>query len=196
MSRAPKGQPAELPSDGEYKATVVYVYDIGTQIPRDPKKKPAHQVDVGFELHGVKKEDGSPFLVRQRYTYSSDERSNLSKDCKRAWKIRDMEVFDLVNLRGKQCVFDIEASTDGKYANIVKESIMPPKGTYPKPVTKFQSLFLDETFDQDVYDSLWTKMKETIAKSPEYDDVKAAERKPSRKSRPAAKKPNKPARRR
>lgn len=188
MSRAPKGQPAELPADGEYKAAVVYVYDIGTQIPKDPKKKAAHQVDIGLELFGAKKEDGSPFIVRQRYTYSSDDRANLTKDCRRAWKIRDMENFDLVNLRGKTCMVDIQASEDGKYANIVKESMMPIRGSCPKPVTKFKSLFLDDSFDQDVYDSLWDKLKETIAKSPEYDDVKASQKRPSRGSRKPAKK--------
>lgn len=181
MSKPPAAAPRELPEEGEYKANVVYVIDIGTQKSKDEKRKDAHQVDIGFELVGVKKEDGSPFIVRNRYTYSSDERSNLSKDLKRAWKIKDPENFDLVNLRGKACKFDIVHNNG--YANIEKDTMSQLTGACPKPVTKFKALFLDDTFDQEVYDSLWDKIKETIAVSPEYDDVMAAQRKPAKKKK-------------
>lgn len=181
MSKAPVAAPKELPEEGEYKANVIYVIDIGTQKSKDPNRKDAHIVLVGFELCGTKREDGTPHFARQRYTYSSDERSNLSKDLRRAWKVKDPENFDLESLRGKSCVLEIVHSEDKQYANIEKESMNQLKGACPKPVTKFKSLFLDETFDQDVYDSLPDKLKEAIAVSPEYDDVMLNMRKPKKK---------------
>ncbi len=185
MSKPPVGGARELPEEGEYKMNVVYVFDIGTQKNKDPKKKDAHQVDIGFELVGAKKENGEPFIVRNRYTYSADERANLSKDLKRGFGVKDAAEFDLVALRGKSCIANIVRNNG--YANIEKDSIEKLRGACPKPVTKFKSLFLDDTFDQDVYDSLWDKLKETIAVSPEYDDVMASQRRPAKKKAAAGK---------
>jgi hypothetical protein len=78
----------------------------------------------------------------------------------------------------------------GTFANITNVG-MVPKGTKLRKYTEpLKSLYLDESFDQEVYDALPDFLKEKIAGSPEYAAVMTPKMK-SNKKPPLAKQQNK-----
>ncbi len=50
-----------------------------------------------------------------------------------------------------------------------------------KPEQEMRSLFLDDTFDADVFESLSDKTKEKIMMSPEYEACVTPKKKPAKK---------------
>ncbi len=180
MSKPPKSK-RELAPEGVHKAVCVHVIDLGTQeFSFKGKEMSARKVSVGFELIGKKNAFGEPQVVAQRYTFSNSKKSNLMKDLKAWLGIKDPD-FDLDGLQGKPAQVTITHSDDGEYANITNVGGVPKGTKFPKPATPWVSLYLDETFDQDVFDDLPDYFKEKIAASPEYDEVNAP-KKPAKKA--------------
>ncbi len=172
MSKPPKSK-RELAPEGVHKATCVHVIDLGTQtFTIKGKEQSARKVSVGFELLGKKNSFGEPFVVAQRYTFSNSKKSNLMKDLKAWLGIKDPD-FDLDGLALKPAQVTITHTDDGEYANITNVGGVPKGTKYPKAANNFTSLYLDETFDRDVFDDLPDYFKEKIAASPEYDEVNA-----------------------
>lgn len=170
MSKPPKAK-RELAPEGVHKAVCVHVIDLGTQeFTIKGKQTSARKVSVGFELLGKKNGFGEPLVVAQRYTFSNSKKSNLMKDLKGWLGIKDPD-FDLDGLKDKPAQVTITHSEDGEYANITNVGGVPKGTKFPKPTNKFVSLYLDETFDKDVFDDLPDYFKEKIASSPEYDEV-------------------------
>lgn len=170
MSSAPKAK-RELAPEGVHKAVCVHVIDLGTQeFTIKGKQQSSRKVSVGFELIGKKNSFGDPLVVQQRYTFSNSKKSNLMKDLKGWLGIKDPD-FDLDGLAYKPAQITITHSEDGEYANITNVGGVPKGTKFPKPVNKFVSLYLDDTFDKDVFDDLPDYFKEKIASSPEYDEV-------------------------
>jgi hypothetical protein len=174
------GKPGELPKEGEYKARVVGFIDLGTQeVEYEGKKSEQRKCNVEFALDMIKgksiRSDGKPFIVSRRYTYSPSERGTLRKELRRAWGITTSD-YDMADLIGLDALVTIVHDDEGKFANIDKydndgvKKLISGKPNLPKGI-KTRTLFLDENFDQDVFDSLSDKTKATIMLSPEYDKI-------------------------
>jgi hypothetical protein len=176
------GKPGELPAKGTYPARVVGFIDLGTQdVEFEGKKSQQRKCTLEWALSMIKgktiRSDGKPFIVGQRLTYSPSERGTFRKILKRAWGIATSD-FDVEDLIGKDATLSIIYDEDGKFANIAKyddDGVMKLSGS--KPVLPKQIvtrvLSLDETFDEDVFNSLSDKTKATIMMSPEYDKIHA-----------------------
>lgn len=179
--KIPKSK-GEMCPEGVHKAVCVYVVDMGTQEPSNPKFSAARKVRVGFELQGIRKKSGDPFLLFQSYTFSSNPKANLMKDLKAWLGIKDKDV-DMDELLGKGAMVTVSHSEDGQYANVTNITGLPKGVKLAKPETKPYSLYLDETFDADVYNELPDSFKERIAASPEYDEVAGAPSKPKKRGK-------------
>jgi len=180
MSKIPKGAQRELPEEGTHNAVCVQVIDLGTQKNANPEWGDKRKVLLGFELVDVQDEEHTA-LVSKQYTFSDSQKGNLMKDLKKWLNIKSGDL-DMDDCLGKQALVSIEhKETDrGTFANISNISSVPKGTKMRKPQSVTRSLYLDETFDADVYEELpeWIRLK--IATSPEYEEVAAP--------KPAAKK--------
>ena len=94
------------------------------------------------------------------------------EDFRLAFGIKDTDI-EMDDLLGKACMVTVEhKETDaGIFANVVNVGQLP-KGTKAKKATEeLKSLDLDETFDQEIFDSLPDFLREKIASSAEYESV-------------------------
>ncbi len=182
MSKPPKSKRVLAP-EGVHKAVCVHVIDLGTQtFTFKGKEQSARKVSVGFELLGKKNSFGEALVVAQKYTFSNSKKSNLMKDLKAWLGIKDPD-FDLDGLANKPAQVTITHSDDGEYANITNVGGVPKGTKFPKAENTFTSLYLDDTFEQDVFDDLPDYFKEKIASSPEYDEVSGPKKKPAKKTK-------------
>ena len=137
-------------------------------------------------------EDGRPFVIGRRYTLSSHEKSTLRKDLE-SWRgkpFKDSDFgsdgdFDIQNVIGAACFLNVvHNENDGKtYANIEAVAALP-KGTAP-PTLVNESVYLSlepGEFSADAYERLSDRMKETIAKSPEYQQLTVEAASPDRQA--------------
>ncbi|MDE2105687.1 MAG: hypothetical protein KGL39_51140 [Patescibacteria group bacterium] len=135
-------------------------------------------VMLSFEIPGELMEDGRPFTISKRYTWSMHEKSTLRKHLE-AWrgrKFQDNEFgpggFDIRNVIGKVCTISVvhKENTEGDiFANI--DSIGAPiKGIeIPAQINPSGYVALDRAFFQKAdYDALSDKLKEFIQQSPEW----------------------------
>jgi len=167
MSKPPKPT-RELAPEGVHNAICIAFLDLGTQ--SSENFGDARKCDVVFEI-AAKRSDGKSFQIAKRYTYSASPKSNLMKDLKAWLGVKDGD-FDMDGVALQGAMVTIEHK--GEYANITNISGLP-KGMKPlKTQSEFKSLYLDETFDQEIFDSLTDYQKEKIAGSPEYDAVIAS----------------------
>ncbi|EMT8246002.1 hypothetical protein KLR49_002128, partial [Neisseria gonorrhoeae] len=122
--------------------------------------------------------DGRPYLISRRYTASLHSKSQLATDLK-SWRGRDFtpeerDNFDLRNILGKPCLLSIahQESSDGKttYANI---SAISNKMKSYTPKQPDNAVFAFDLSDPDWanYGLLNEKLREQIAKSPEYAEA-------------------------
>jgi len=166
----------ELCPDGAHIAVCYRVIDLGTQettFKGQPTRK--HQILIQWELPDERMADGRPFSIGKKYTYSSSQKSNLRKDLEswRGKKFEDWELgeFDIGRLIGVGCMLNVvhDERQDNTYANIA--SIMRlPKGTTTPTLKNDPICFslADRPFDREKYESLSDRLKEVIAKAPEY----------------------------
>lgn len=153
--------------------------DLGTQKSSyKGVEKSQHKILLGFELQDEFMEDGRPMVATSRYTFSGFANAVLRKHLE-SWRAKaytddEFSAFDLTKLIGVPAMLTMTQSEDEKYVNITGIS-MPPKGTALKPlVNEKRSLILDNAqFDPKVFASLHEKLQEAIAKSPEYQAIKA-----------------------
>jgi hypothetical protein len=168
------------PPAGTFSAVCYRFLDLGTQDTTfQGKPKQQHKVLIGWEVD-EKMDDGRPFTISNRYTWSMSEKANLRKDLESwrglAFKESDFGPggFNVKRLLGAPCMLTVvHTEKDGKtYANIRAISKLP-KGMTPlhqeNPLT-FLSLEPEE-FDRAIYDALSDGLKQMIAKSPEYQRI-------------------------
>lgn len=174
----PSGSSWENAPEGTNNATCVNVIDLGTQeVVFEGKAKSVRQLQLGFELDGPRNSKGEPFYISKTFSYSSSPKSNLMKDLKSWLKVTSGD-FDVEECLGKIAMVTIahkESESNGNvYANIVS-IVAPLAKTKVKPTqAEHRALFLDETFDQDIYDGLSDHLKEKIANSDEYKEIAMA----------------------
>jgi hypothetical protein len=166
------------PPPGTHVAVCYRFIDLGTQETEfQGQKKHQRKVMLGWELNEMM-EDGKPFMVSQRYTWSMSEKANLRADLESwrgvAFKESDFGPggFDIRRVIGAPCMLTIvHAEKNGKtYANIRAIGKLPKGMDVPKAVNPHVYFSLDE-FDQSVFDNLSAGLKAVIIKSPEYQKI-------------------------
>ena len=95
----------EMCPAGAHLAVCYQVIDLGTQLTNyQGKEKQQRKVFIGWELPNELMEDGRPFVVGKRYTFSSYERATLRMHLEswRGSKFSDDEIsgFNIRNLLG------------------------------------------------------------------------------------------------
>lgn len=166
------------PPAGTHIAVCYRLIDLGTQIgeykgERSVKRK----IMLSWEIPDERTDEGKPFTISQRYTFSSHEKSALRKDLE-AWRgMRFQESdfgpggFDIKNVLGVGCMLSIiHTEKDGKtYSNISSLSKLPKGMKAPAPENDITYLSLEPgAFDRSVYEKLSDGIKQTIQKSPEW----------------------------
>lgn len=126
-----KDEPQEFPlcPDGLHAAILVDAVDLGQQ---ESKFGTKHKLSLVFETQ-LKDEQGQPYILVKRYTWSLHEKSNLRKDLERfrGHKLEASELKEGVDLEayiGMSCnilVVHSEVEDAKVYANI--ESVLPYK---------------------------------------------------------------------
>ena len=134
-------------------------------------------VMIGFELPTELMEDGRPFTIHKRYTWSTHEKANMRKDLEswRGAKFNDSDFgpggFDVRNLLGVPATLTIVHSEgDGKnYSNIASIGKAMKGMSIPPAINQPVYLSLEsDMFDREVFEGLSDKLKAFIAESPEY----------------------------
>ena len=180
------GDFAPVPA-GTHLALCYRVIDLGRQKSTfQGEEKVAHKIMISWELPDERMEDGRPFTIHKRYTWSMHEKASLRKDLE-AWrgapfKEADFGTFDIRNVLGKACIVSVvqDMKPDGKiYANVAGVGKVMKNLTIP-PMTN-DPVYLWVTparWDQDVFNSLSDGLKRVIVSSPEYDEMMVAANQP------------------
>src|SRR5262245_51935946 len=108
----PTGGDFTPPPAGTHAAICYRLVDLGTQMGEykgQPKEQ--HKIVVSWELVDENMDDGKPFSIHQRYTFSLHEKAKLRADLE-SWRGRtfteeELNAFDLENLLGKPCLVSI-----------------------------------------------------------------------------------------
>jgi hypothetical protein len=169
---------------GTHLGVCVRVIDLGTQESTfGGKTNIRHKVMISWELPDERMDDGRPFMVSKRYTWSMHEKATLRKDLE-AWRgvpFKDSDFgeggFDIRNVLAKPCLVSVtHDERDGKtYSNVASVSKIMKGMNAPAPENEPVLLWLDpETFDVEVFDKLSDGLKDTIRKSPEFRAIQAS----------------------
>lgn len=156
-------------------ARLFAVIDLGTHFDQKWDKE-THLVRLGFELPKALREDGKPFAIYKRYTFSHHEKSRLRQDLE-SWYSKKFDTaalnkaggFDLEKLIGRTAYVNIthDESDGTTFANISALGPLPEGMDCPEPINP-QVVFNLYEFDQKVFDSLTEKTQEQIKQSGEY----------------------------
>lgn len=177
----------QLPEEGLHKARPYRFIELGTQESEEWGDK--FKVQVSYELveHSAvfNEEKGEQnFTAHRKYNKSLHKRSDLGKDV-RAIMGKDFPEkgeFEMDEILDRPCFVEIQHSEDGQYANVVK--VISAKQSdlkgFPKLENDCVSLYLDDNFDEDVFEELHEGIREKIEESPEYQEM-FPDAKPKRK---------------
>lgn len=168
---------------GTHAARCVGFIDLGSHLQEyaGEAKGLRRLILLTFEIPGERRDDGKPFLISKRYTWSVHEKSNLRKDLESWRSKRFVETdfgpggFDIRNVLDKPCTITVNhTEKEGKtYTNIasigaaMKGVVMPERETDITYVA-----LVSDLFDQEAYDGLSDRMKEMIGKSPEWEALR------------------------
>lgn len=166
------------PPAGAHAATCYRVIDLGTQHTEfQGQAKLQRKVLISWEITDERMEDGKPFVIAKRYTFSSHEKAVLRKDLE-AWRglaFKESDFgpggFNIKTLLGKSCLLSIvHAEKEGKtYGNIASLSRLPRQMNASPLENEIVYLSLEPNeFDVRAFDKLSDGLKEQIRKSPEY----------------------------
>ena len=183
------GSEFEPAPEGVHNAVCVSIVDLGTQKERAYQSTEIVEkrlVEIRWELDETR-DDGKPFMIMKRYKQSLHEKSALRAHLE-AWQGKpfsdeQLDNFDLNRLLGRGCQIQI-GRTEGGNAKIMSVMALSKGAKAPKPSIVPFLLDLD-AFDKEAFDALSDRMKETIAKSPEYQALQA--KKTANGAKPAAK---------
>lgn len=172
------------PPAGTHLAVCYRVIDLGTQqVDWQGETKQQHKLMLSWELPDEKMEDGRPFSISQRYTFSSHEKARFRQDLE-AWRGAKFTEADLAGppngfhvrkLLGVPCLLTVVHNVkQGKtYANIsAVTKIM--KGMAAPPLVNERVYFsLDPSeYSQETFDKLSSGLRAAIEKAPEYLEIK------------------------
>lgn len=166
------------PPAGVFSAICYRFIDLGTQQTTfSGQTKHQHKIMLSWEITDTdeRMEDGKPWTISQRYTWSMHEKAGLRKALE-SWRGRPFEEtdfgeggFDTKNLIGAPCLLSImRVEKEGKiYANISSVTKLPKQMSPGTLVNETVYFSLDE-FNADTLSKLSDGMQATIKGSPEY----------------------------
>jgi hypothetical protein len=172
------------PPAGTHLSVCYRVIDLGTQqVDWQGESKQQHKLMLSWEIPEEKMDDGRPFTISQRYTFSSHEKSRFRQDLE-AWRGAKFTEADLAGppngfhvrkLLGVPCLLTIVHNVkQGKtYANISTVTKIMKGMQAPPLVNERVYLSLDPAeFNQETFDKLSSGLRAIIEKSPEYLEIK------------------------
>jgi hypothetical protein len=168
---------------GTHIARCYRFVDLGTHMNEfNGEKKTRHEVLISWELSDEFMEDGKPFTINKRYTWSMHEKSTLRQHLE-AWRKKQFvsedfsgpNAFDTRNIIGKACTITIvnETKADGKVVAKVAGVGPSIKGVGARELAN-KPVYLALTpdrWDAAVHADLGEYYKGVIAESPEYKDL-------------------------
>jgi hypothetical protein len=170
---------------GTHIAVCIKVVDLGSQQVEWPKgsgnTKSQHKVTLAWELSNELMDDGRPFILTQRYTFSVSEKATFRKHLE-SWRGKPFEdadfggpkAFDVKNVLGKGCTLFVahKVTGDKTYSNVTGIGPLPKGVTAPPPQNGLTYFSLErDRFDANVLASLSPNMQALIMASPEYQQV-------------------------
>ena len=177
-----------LAPEGVHNARIVRIVELGTQPSDEWGDK--FKIEISFELVDesavFNEEKGEQnFVVRKKYNRSLHKRSDLAKHITAITgnKFEAGDEFEMDDLLNQPCQVEITHSEDGQYANITGIMKAAKGVKVAKAESELQSLYLDESFDQDVFDTLPEYMQDMIADTDEYKELFPDEKPKSKKSK-------------
>lgn len=170
---------------GRHLAVLTRLIDLGTQPGSQMFPDPKHKILLGWEIPSERikytkdgEEHEGPVVHFERMTFSMHEKAILRQRLE-SWRGKpftdeDFGSFDMQNLLRVGAEIQISHDhKDGKtYANM--QAIMLPRSKDEWPTPEGDVVYLslaDGEFDQVTYDGLSEGLRNTIAKSPEYQKL-------------------------
>lgn len=166
------------PPAGVFPAICYRFIDLGTQTTSfNNETKHQHKVMLSWEITDPEErmEDGRPWTISQRYTWSMHEKSTLRKTLE-SWRGKAFEEadfgpggFNVQKLIGAPCLMSlVRVDKDGKtYTNISAVTKMP-KGMDAGTLANETIYFALEDYDSAVFSKLSESLQNIIKASPEY----------------------------
>lgn len=167
--------------EGTHPATCYRFIDLGTQAGEYMgAPKIARKVMLSWEITDPEllTEEGKPFTISSRYTWSMHEKASLRKmlEAWRGKKFEDSDFgeggFDVRKLLGAGCLLSVVHTTkqDKTYSNISGVMKLPKGMTAVPPINPTVYFSLD-AFDRDVFGRLSEGLQNIIKASPEYQAI-------------------------
>ena len=161
---------------GAHVARCFRVIDLGTQTFQvKGETKQAWQCVITWEL-GKTMSDGKPCTINEKYPAGLNETARLSAILEgwrgRRFTAEERNGFEMKNLMGKVCFLNIVHSSRGDktYANVASAMPVPEGMPSPAPVNELVYYSLSD-HDERVFEKLPKYYRETIQKSPEYQQL-------------------------
>lgn len=163
---------------GNHIGVCYRVIDLGTQRGEwQGKENFRRKVLISWEIPDEKMEDGRPFTIGQRFTWSMSENAALRKVLE-SWRGKAFteadfgpQGFDIMNVIGVGCMLNVVHETKGgkTYANIASVAKLPKGMSAPGPTNPRNYVWLSrEEFNQQNFDNLTDGLKALITGTPEY----------------------------
>ena len=170
---------------GNHIAVCYRVIDLGTQrVEYKGEEKHQRKVLISWEIPDEKMENGQPFTIGQKFTWSMSEKANLRKTLE-SWRgvpFKETDFgpggFDIMNIIGVGCMLNVVHATNGgkTYANIASVAKLPKGMSAPGPTNARNFVWLSkEEFIEQNFDNLTEGLKALITASPEYKALSESE---------------------
>lgn len=175
-----------LAPEGVHNARIVRIVELGTQPSDEWGDK--FKIEISFELVDesavFNEEKGEQnFVVRKKYNRSLHKRSDLAKHITAITgnKFEAGDEFEMDDLLNQPCQVEITHSEDGQYANITGIMKAAKGMKVAKAESELQSLYLDDSFDTETFETLPEYMQDMISDTDEYKELFPDEKPKSKK---------------
>ena len=156
--------------EGNHGARLYALVDLGLHEKTwQGETKMKHLVHLGWELPDEPMEDGRPFTISARLTYSMHEKATLRKFIEgwRGSKLTDEESvdFDLTKLIGRACMVQVahrKAANGNTYADVIAVTSLP-KGMQVPPAVNEPLVYSPEYHNQATYERLSAWLKKLLS---------------------------------
>ena len=125
---------------GAYAAVCTSMVDLGLQRNTNPAYKPAFQLAITFQIPSERLDDGRPYEITQRFTFSMNQKANLRKFIEnwfgKAFSSDEAAFsFDFEKLLGRSAFINVvhKSKGDKTYANIATVMQLPAGMPVPNP---------------------------------------------------------------
>jgi hypothetical protein len=166
------------PPAGAFPAICYRFIDLGTQTTNfSGETKHQRKVMLSWELADdlERMEDGRPWTISQRYTWSMHEKATLRKTLE-SWRGAAFEEkdfgaggFDTRKLLGTPCMLSlVQVDKEGKRFTNISAVTKLPRGMGVAPLVNEKTYFSLDDFDPGVFATLSEGLQAIIRSSPEY----------------------------